>query len=110
MNYCLQPDPEIAQIIREPARAAGLRFEEDADQGQLEDVLQERLPPTPIATASRIRSRRTYEAGPRPVDCSPSRRIVRWAALKEQLRAVPTKWSTPCAHEFRMLCRRCCGL
>ncbi len=32
---------EIAQIIREPARAAGLRFEETADQGQLEDVLQE---------------------------------------------------------------------
>ena len=33
--------PEIAQIIREPARAAGLRFEETADQGRLEDVLQE---------------------------------------------------------------------
>jgi len=31
---------EIGQIIREPARAAGLRFEEDANQGRLEDVLQ----------------------------------------------------------------------
>ncbi|MER8734541.1 AAA family ATPase [Mesorhizobium sp. M1227] len=31
---------EIAQIIREPARAAGLRFEETADQGRLDDVLQ----------------------------------------------------------------------
>ena len=33
--------PEIAQIIREPARAVGLRFEETADQGRLDDVLQE---------------------------------------------------------------------
>ena len=33
--------PEIAQIIREPARSAGLRFEEDHDQGRLEDVLQD---------------------------------------------------------------------
>jgi len=33
--------PEIAQIIREPARGAGLRFEEDPDRGRLEDVLQE---------------------------------------------------------------------
>ena len=42
-SYELLPPtgPEIAQIIREPARAAGLRFEEDADQGRLEDVLQE---------------------------------------------------------------------
>src|SRR6185369_4953903 len=32
---------EIGQIIREPARAAGLRFEEDANRGRLEDVLQE---------------------------------------------------------------------
>src|SRR5262249_6563770 len=31
---------EIGQIIREPARAAGLRFEEDANQGRLEDALQ----------------------------------------------------------------------
>ena len=42
-SYELLPPtgPEIAQIIREPARAAGLRFEEDADRGRLEDVLQE---------------------------------------------------------------------
>ena len=42
-SYELLPPtgPEIAQIIREPARAAGLRFEEAADQGRLEDVLQE---------------------------------------------------------------------
>ena len=42
-SYELLPPtgPEIAQIIREPARAAGLRFEETADQGRLEDVLQE---------------------------------------------------------------------
>jgi WD40 repeat protein/class 3 adenylate cyclase len=32
---------EIAQIIREPARAAGLRFEESADRGRLDDVLQQ---------------------------------------------------------------------
>ena len=42
-SYELLPPtgPEIAQIIREPARAAGLRFEENADRGRLEDVLQE---------------------------------------------------------------------
>jgi WD40 repeat protein/class 3 adenylate cyclase len=42
-SYELLPPsgPEIAQIIREPARAAGVRFEESADRGQLEDVLQE---------------------------------------------------------------------
>ena len=42
-SYELLPPtgPEIAQIIREPARAAGLRFEENAEQGRLEDVLQE---------------------------------------------------------------------
>ena len=42
-SYELLPPtgPEIAQIIREPARAAGLRFEETADQGRLDDVLQE---------------------------------------------------------------------
>ena len=42
-SYELLPPtgPEIAQIIREPARAAGLRFEESADQGRLDDVLQE---------------------------------------------------------------------
>src|SRR5262245_9541410 len=32
---------EIAQIIREPARAAGVSFEESADRGRLDDVLQE---------------------------------------------------------------------
>jgi WD40 repeat protein/class 3 adenylate cyclase len=31
---------EIAQMIREPARAAGLRFEEDPDAGRLDDLLQ----------------------------------------------------------------------
>ena len=42
-NYEILPPtgPEIAQIIREPARAVGLRFEEAADQGRLDDVLQE---------------------------------------------------------------------
>src|SRR5262249_50323429 len=42
-SYELLPPtgPEIAQIIREPARAAGLRFEESADQGKLDDVLQQ---------------------------------------------------------------------
>ena len=42
-SYELLPPtgPEIAQIIREPARAAGLRFEENADRGRLDDVLQE---------------------------------------------------------------------
>ena len=34
-SYELLPptSPEIAQMIREPARTAGLRFEEDADPG-----------------------------------------------------------------------------
>lgn len=32
---------EIAQIIREPARAAGLQFEEDAAKGRLDDLLEE---------------------------------------------------------------------
>ncbi|TIS54323.1 MAG: hypothetical protein E5W91_27145 [Mesorhizobium sp.] len=32
---------EIGQIIREPARVAGLRFEENAELGRLDDVLQE---------------------------------------------------------------------
>ncbi|QIG51001.1 AAA family ATPase [Nordella sp. HKS 07] len=42
-SYELLPPtgPEIGQIIREPARATGLRFEETASQGRLEDVLQE---------------------------------------------------------------------
>ncbi|WP_292430722.1 AAA family ATPase [Mesorhizobium sp.] len=42
-SYELLPptNPEIAQIIREPARAAGLRFEERADLGRLDDVLQD---------------------------------------------------------------------
>lgn len=42
-SYELLPptSPEIAQIIREPARAAGLRFEERADLGRLDDVLQD---------------------------------------------------------------------
>lgn len=42
-SYELLPPtgPEIGQIIREPARAAGLRFEETAGQGRLDDVLQE---------------------------------------------------------------------
>src|SRR6185436_7737213 len=41
-SYELLPPtgPEIAQIIREPARAAGLRFEENPDRGRLDDVLQ----------------------------------------------------------------------
>jgi len=40
-SYELLPPtgPDIAQIIREPARAAGLRFEEDQKEGRLEDVL-----------------------------------------------------------------------
>ncbi len=42
-SYELLPptSTEIAQMIREPARAVGLRFEEDAVRGRLEDVLQE---------------------------------------------------------------------
>lgn len=42
-SYELLPPtgPEVAQIIREPARVAGLTFEESADQGRLDDVLQE---------------------------------------------------------------------
>ena len=42
-SYELLPPtgPEIAQIIREPARVAGLRFEESAELGRLDDVLQE---------------------------------------------------------------------
>ena len=42
-SYELLPPtgPEIAQIIREPARAAGLKFEEDPQHGHLADVLQQ---------------------------------------------------------------------
>lgn len=42
-SYELLPPtgPEIAQIIREPAGIAGLRFEESAELGRLDDVLQE---------------------------------------------------------------------
>ncbi|MBE1706491.1 MULTISPECIES: winged helix-turn-helix domain-containing protein [Mesorhizobium] len=42
-SYELLPPtgPEIAQIIREPAAVAGLRFEESAELGRLDDVLQE---------------------------------------------------------------------
>ena len=42
-SYELLPPsgPEIGQIIREPARAAGLRFDESADRGRLDDVLQD---------------------------------------------------------------------
>src|SRR5262249_35748261 len=42
-SYELLPPtgPEIAQIIREPARVVGLRYEESADQGRLDDILQE---------------------------------------------------------------------
>ncbi|WP_235984611.1 nSTAND1 domain-containing NTPase [Mesorhizobium neociceri] len=42
-SYELLPPsgPEIAEIIREPARAAGLRFGESADRGRLDDVLQD---------------------------------------------------------------------
>ncbi len=42
-SYELLPPtgPEIAQIIHEPARAAGLKFEEDPQQGNLADVLHQ---------------------------------------------------------------------
>lgn len=42
-SYELLPPtgPEIAQIIREPARVVGLRYEESADRGRLDDVLQQ---------------------------------------------------------------------
>jgi class 3 adenylate cyclase len=42
-SYELLPpsSAEIGQIIRNPARTAGLRFEEDREQGRLEDVLQQ---------------------------------------------------------------------
>jgi WD40 repeat protein/class 3 adenylate cyclase len=42
-SYELLPPtgPEIAQIIREPARAAGLQLEESPTEGRLEDVLQQ---------------------------------------------------------------------
>jgi len=42
-SYELLPPvgPEIAQIIRNPARTVGLHFEETAEEGRLEDVLQQ---------------------------------------------------------------------
>src|SRR5262245_8196793 len=42
-SYELLPPtgPEIAQIIREPARAAGLRFEESPHRGRLDELLQD---------------------------------------------------------------------
>ncbi len=40
---------EFAQIIHNPARTAGLRFEQDAQEGHLEDVLQEAAASDPAA-------------------------------------------------------------
>lgn len=42
-SYELLPPvgPEIAQLIRNPARASGLRFEEEPTEGRLDDVLHE---------------------------------------------------------------------
>jgi WD40 repeat protein len=41
--------PEIAQMIRNPARTAGLRFEEDPKEGRLDDVLQQASASDPMS-------------------------------------------------------------
>jgi hypothetical protein len=96
-SYELLPPtgPEIAQIIREPARAAGLRFEETAGQGRLEDVLQEEAAVDPgslplLQFVLDALSRRARSAG------SPLRRLSCWAVLKGDY-AAPMKLSTPSA-------------
>ena len=82
-SYELLPPsgPEIAQIIREPARTAGLRFEESADRGRLEDVLQQAAAADPgMASCNSV--------------CDliqPSRELARWV---EQYRADRYRWGT----------------
>ena len=68
-SYELLPPtgPEIAQIIREPARAVGLRYEESVDRGRLDDVLQEAAAADPtVFAASRICARRSVRGGAGP--------------------------------------------
>jgi len=50
-TYDLLPPqgPEIAQMIRNPARAAGLHFEESASEGGLDDVLQQAAARSPTS-------------------------------------------------------------
>jgi len=50
-SYELLPPsgPEIAQIIRNPARTVGLRFEESPEKGRLEDVLQSAAAGNPMS-------------------------------------------------------------
>jgi class 3 adenylate cyclase/energy-coupling factor transporter ATP-binding protein EcfA2 len=112
-SYELLPPtgPEIAQIIREPARAAGLRFEEAADQGQLEDVLQEAASSDPESLPLlEFVLDALYEAGR-------DRRLLTFAAYRalgglegaiarRADEVVDAPWHTT----FKMHCRSCCGL
>src|SRR5262245_3779252 len=77
-SYELLPPtgPEIAQIIREPARAAGLRFEESAGQGRLDDVLQEAAAADPGSLPLlEFVLAELYQAGP-------ERRLLTFAAYR----------------------------
>ena len=76
---------EIAQIIREPARAAGLQFEQDAAKGRLEDVLEEAAAADPGSLPLlQFVLDALYEGG-RTAGFSPLQPIERSAGLKAQL-------------------------
>ena len=97
---------EIAQIIREPARAAGLRFEET----RASDISTtcSRRPPCPTATPCRSSSSRSHalcDAG-REQRLMTSRTTGRLAASKAPSPAGPTTSSMPCRRRSRMRCRR----
>ena len=110
-SYELLPPtgPEIAQIIREPARAAGLRFEEDADRGRLEDVLQAAAVADPGSLPLlEFVLDALYEAGR-------GRRLLTFAAYRALggLEGAIARRADEVVDAFhptyRMHCRRCCG-
>ena len=111
-SYELLPPtgPEIAQIIREPASAVGLRFEESADQGKLDDVLQEAAAADPGSLPLlEFVLDALYEAGRRAPSSHLRRSIVRLAASKARSRVAPMKSSRRFRRTFRRHCRRCCA-
>jgi len=109
-SYELLPPsgPEIAQIIREPARAAGLRFEEHVDLGRLEDVLQEAAAADPGSLPLlEFVLDALYEAGR-------ERRLLTFAAyralggLEGAIARRAERSSMAFRLMFRMHCRSCC--
>ena len=101
--------PEIAQIIREPARVAGLRFEESAGQGRLDDVLQAAAAADPGSLPLlEFVLDALYEAGR-------DRRLLTFAAyralggLEGAIAGAPTKSSTHSLPASKTRCRRAAG-